>query len=168
MTTALTGLSSFKGKNIGKICPFSIGKDDTRNHCAHFVSHVLGYDFAETCKNFTLTDKQNSSQGATLRVDKLFNSSPDVNLWANRPPHLVSCLIFVTLSRNVSAFGGGFRMHDNPKKHVGIFLNGEVWHYGNTNDTVLCDTEKAFLQKFSRTYRTAGQTVEFYYGSFLQ
>ena len=66
MTTALTALSSFKGKNIGKICSFSIGKDDTRNHCAHFVSHVLGYDFAETCKNFTHTDKQNSSQGATL------------------------------------------------------------------------------------------------------
>ena len=168
MLSTPPSLEGFLGKNISQICAFGIGKDDSKNHCAHFVSHMMGYEFGETCKNQNIIEKQKAGEGATIRVDRLFNACSEVGAWASRPPHLGSCLIFVTISSNVSAFGAGYRIHDNPKKHVGIFLNGHVWHYGNTNDAVLSDTEKLFVQKFTRAYKTAGQTVEFYYGSFLR
>lgn len=76
MSTELPSLDPFLDKSINELCPFSIGKDNSQNHCAHFVSHVMGYDFAETCKNFTTKDKQTtgSDKGATLRVNVIFNA----------------------------------------------------------------------------------------------
>ncbi len=168
MFSAPPSLEAFLGKNISNICSFDLGKDDSKNHCAHFVSHMMDYEFGETCKNQTALEKQKEGEGATIRVDRLFNACPENGRWADRPAHLMSCLIFVTISSNVSTYGAGYLMKDNKRKHVGIFINGQVWHYGNTNDAVLCDTEKMFAQKFTRAYKTAGQTVEFYYGRFLR
>lgn len=168
MLSAPPSLAPLAGKSIGQICPFSIGKDKLRNHCAHFVSHVMEYEFAETCKNFSFKDKHTVGKGAVIRVERLFNACPDVEAWADRPAVLTSCLIFVTVSSNVDRFGGRLRMKDNPKKHVGIFTHQTVWNYSNSLERVVFDPEKLFVDKFKHAYRTAGQTVEFYYGSFLK
>lgn len=160
-------LNGFLGKTMSQICPFSIGKNKAQNHCAHFVSHVMQYDVAETCKNFTLADKQAPGVGATLRVDRIFNASTSVGAWNSRPPTFRTGLIFVTISGNVRRSGPRYMLGDNPKKHIGIFVNGVVWHYGNSQDKVFADPEILFINKFTHAYRTAGQSVEFFYGAFL-
>ena len=33
-------------KHISHLCPFSIGTLNGQSHCAHFVSHVMGYNLA--------------------------------------------------------------------------------------------------------------------------
>jgi len=168
MLTSPPSLTPFTGKKIGEICSFSLGKNNTQNHCAHFVSHVMEYEFSETCKNFTFTDKQAAGKGATIRVERLFNVSPEIDIWTKRPLTLMACLIFVTISSNVRQHGSQLIMGDNPRKHVGIYNNGTVWNYSNTHNKVMADPEKLFIDKFKHSYRTAGQTVEFFYGRFLK
>ncbi len=167
MSTKLQPLKPLLGKNIGDICSFSIGKDNSKNHCAHFVGHVMGYEFAETCKNFTFKDRQASGKGATIRVEKIFNSCTERGPWTDRPAHLASCLIFVTISSNVTHVGNEVAMRTAPQKHVGIFSGGLVWNYSNTQKKVVAESELIFIDKFTRVYAIPGQTVEFYYGSFL-
>ncbi len=160
-------MSPYLGKHISDICPFSIGKDNNQNHCAHFVSHMMGYEFDETCKNFTFADKQREESGATLRVERLFNRAPRKGLWADRPAIATSCLIFVTLDSNVRAVGEQLAMGNQPRKHVGIYVGGQVWNYSNTQRKVVADGEAGFISKFQGAYRTPGQTVEFYYAEFI-
>lgn len=159
-------LTDYLGKKIDQICPFSLGKDNSQNHCAHFVSHVMEYDgFAVTCKNQTNADKLLPGKGAAIRVDEIFNVLSEAGSWTDRSLGLRSCLIFATNSGNMKPNG---EMNNGKKKHVGIFLDGVVWHYSNTRDGVVKDPEKVFITKFKYNYITAGQTVEFFYGRFLK
>ena len=169
MLTKPPSLTDYLGKKIDQICPFSLGKDHSKNHCAHFVSHAMEYDqFAVNCKNQTSADRQVAGKGAAIRVDSIFNTAPEVGPWTDRPPTLTSCLIFATISGNMRRHGQSLAMGDHPKKHVGIFLDGVVWHYSNTRDGVVKDQEILFRNKFKHAYITAGQTVEFFYGRFLK
>lgn len=169
MLPAPPPLAPYLGKTMGQICPFSIGKINTQNHCAHFVGHVMEYEaFAETCKNYTAADKQIPGKGAVIRVDDIFNSSPEKGSWNQRPLRLTSCLIFATISSNINRSGQQLTMLKSPRKHIGIFANGVVWHYSNTQDKVVNDQELMFVKKFQHAYLTAGRTVEFFYGRFLK
>lgn len=156
-------------KKIGDLCPLSIAKNNAQNHCAHYVSHIMGYELAgPTCKNFTWADRQTPVRGATLRVDDLFAQAPEVGLLSAKPAALTECLIFVTLAANVTANAAGtLVMGNNPKKHVGILTGGKVYNYSNTGQKVVADLLAAFQSKFTTTYATAGTTVEFYYGKFI-
>lgn len=146
----------------------SLGKKLTENHCAHFVSHVMEYDgFAETCKNYTLADKQAAGRGAAIRVNDIFNITPDFGRWADKPLYLTSCLIFATNSGNMEWGDCRRIMKNGKKKHIGIFIDGGVWHYSKKNQ-VEKDPEILFIDKFTRAYMTAGQTVDFFYGRFLK
>ncbi|MCI0504761.1 MAG: hypothetical protein L0Z73_01485 [Gammaproteobacteria bacterium] len=154
-------------KSIKDLCPFSIANRNDQNHCAHYVSHMMGYEFSKTCKTFTWADKQNPAMGATLRVDDLFGKSPETGLLSNKPSTLNECLIFVTLASNVSTRAGKLAMGNHPRKHVGILSNSKVWNYSNTHRKVLSDPLASFISKFNVAYQTAGTTVEFYYGKFI-
>jgi hypothetical protein len=155
-------------KKISDLCPLSIARNTTQNHCAHYVSHIMGYELpGPTCKNFSFADKQNPARGATLRVDDLFSKSPSVGLLASKPTTLLECLIFVTLASNVTTVGGSLMMGNNPKKHVGILSDGKVWNYSNTNQKAVADLLATFQSKFIATYQTKGTTVEFYYGELI-
>lgn len=161
-------LSESHGKNISELCPFSIAEDSRQNHCAHYVSHMMGYELpGATCKNFTWDDRQRPESGATLRVDDVFKSSPETGQWADKPITLKECLIFVTLASNMSNIGGKLQMGNHPRKHIGILTNGEVWHYSNTNNRVVSHSLEHFKSTFRSVYATSGTTVEFYYGKFL-
>ncbi len=93
-----------------------------------------------------------------LRVDEIFNRCDEVGLWAQRPLCLSSCLAFVTPSTNVS----GNRMGSSPRKHVGIFIDGNIWHYSNGSDKVITDSPERFLVKFKGLY---GSNTQLYYGA---
>jgi len=152
---------------ISDLCPFSFGQKNSANHCAHYVSHIMGYDFGATCKNFTWAEKRQVPKGASFRVNQLFNKTPARDLLANKPNSLTECLIFVTIASNVSTTGSTLRMGDNKRKHIGILTKGKVWNYSNTKDKVVADSLTTFQAKFSNAYLTSGTTVEFYYGKFI-
>ena len=125
-------------------------------------------NFTYTCKNRTVADKQVAGKGSVIRVDDIFNISPETGLWAKRPLALSSCLIFVTVSGNIDQSGPRLKMRNSAKKHIGFFRDGFVWHYGNSQDKVVKDDQALFVRKFGHAYLTAGQTVEFFYGRFLK
>jgi hypothetical protein len=155
-------------KKISDLCPFSIAKNNGQNHCAHYVSHIMGYEFSgPTCKNFSWADKQLTAKGATIRVDDLFSRSPEVGLLSAKVASLTECLIFVTISSNVTTVGTSLVMGNHPRKHVGVLSGGKVWNYSNTQNKVVADLLAAFQTKFTSAYSTAGSTVEFYYGKFI-
>ena len=168
MSKIPASLGSSLGKGIGQLCPFSLGKIDTQNHCAHYVSHLLGYEFSgPTCKNFTWADKQSSEKGATIRVDVIFKRCTTIGLLSEKPVSITECLVFVTLASNVKKAGTNFIMGNNPKKHIGILSQGKVWNYSNTNNKVVADSQAHFVTKFTSAYKTTGTTVEFYYGNLI-
>jgi len=123
-------LDAHLGKHIRDICGNAYAGDND-NHCAHFVSHVLGYHFGVTCQ----TMGNGNVPGATLRVQELFPRCHSVGAWSLRPASLKSCLVFITRASNVNLATRS--MANVPRKHVGIFLDGFIWHYSNSQQRVV-------------------------------
>ena len=139
------------GNPISKLCTNGY-TDPNDNHSAHFVSHMLDYQFGTTCK----TMSGGPNPGANIRVQELFAHCNGVGAWSARPSALVQCLVFVTDSGNVHL---KLRKMDNvPKKHVGIFLNGTIWHYSNSKSQVVKVTPKEFSHHYP------GPGIALFYG----
>jgi hypothetical protein len=134
-------LDSYVGKTIADICPngYASAAD---NHCAHFVSHVLGYTFGVTCQMMG----GGRTPGATLRVQEVFPKCPSVGAWSLRPASLQPCLVFITRASNVNL--ASKVMANVPRKHIGIFLNGFIWHYSNSRSQVVRQTPAQFAQHY--------------------
>jgi hypothetical protein len=132
-----TLLNSYVGKNIKDICLFGF-TDDSKNHCAHFVSHALNLDFGYTCKG-----------SANLRVHEIFQRCP-VAYEFNSCPSVVSGLIFVSQYRNFDSTRQ--TMRNVPKKHIGIIYNGNIWHYSNksSNEKVIVQQMVHFIDHYRR------------------
>ena len=137
-------LQTYAGQPIKNICPHGY---DARadNHCAHFVAHVLQLDFGLTCAMM----KGGHSIGANIRVQELFARCPSTR-------EVIECpttgegLIFVSA---VSSFAGAPGVIANvPKKHVGLVMNGLVWHYSNTRSRVETQTVGEFLFHYPRQH----------------
>ncbi|MFN3416383.1 MAG: hypothetical protein ACK4ZD_08730 [Caldimonas sp.] len=158
-------LADAVGKHISHFCAFDLGKNDGANHCAHLVSHLMGYEFDATCKNASLAEKQRPEKGACIRVDEIFNRLRETGPWDERPAHLQTCLIFVCRRSNMRHLDHRPRMESSAAKHIGIHLADTVWHYSNRSDQVVSDRVADFRTKFRRQYQLAGDPVEFYYGS---
>lgn len=159
-------MNDYLGKGISDLCSSSLAKKNASSHCAHFVSHVLGYSIAgsATCKNLTWKDKKDKAVvAASIRVDEIFNKSTATGLWSEKPTALSSCLMFATISTNMK----NKKMSQHPRKHIGIVKDGRVWNYSNTHDKVVAETPEYFVKKFDRSYKTSGATVVYYYGKFL-
>lgn len=137
-------LNDAVGKNINKICPNRF-HDPALNHCAHFASHILGMEFSFHCREFA----GGSKPGANIRVHELFAQCPKVGKWEDADPERTQ-LIFVTRRDNVDI--ANKRMVNIPQKHVGIYHNRKVFHYGNTTDKVVTDTPESFFNKFEAIY----------------
>lgn len=144
-------LDATVGKTIADFC-----KNDflsaSANHCAHFVSHVLGLDAGYDCRLHMGGDHP----GASLRVHELFAACPEVGKFANAPAG--RCLVFVTRREHVDV--GRHSMRNHPQKHVGIHDNGVVYHYSNTKDLVIKQSPADFLARFDAVYD--GQQALFY------
>jgi hypothetical protein len=130
-------LDGYLGKAIGEICPNAY-TSTADNHCAHFVAHVLGYQFGVTCRMMG----NGKGVGATLRVQELFPKCPSVGVWSLRPASLSTCLVFITRAANVNL--AGKVMANVPRKHVGILFGGFIWHYSNSQQQVVKQTPSQF------------------------
>ena len=114
------------------------------NHCAHFVCHVIGGDFGYTCKKHTGGRKP----GANIRVQEVFAQCPRVGAWPYDGDD--ACLIFVTRKENVDVSKKA--MVNHPRKHVGIWQDGRVYHYSNRRDIVVRQTFDEFRRDFDGAY----------------
>lgn len=136
-------LSETLNKTISDFCHNKF-TGSTENHCAHFVCHVLEFDLGYDCK----IHMNGHASGACIRVQELFAECPQVGEWDDSIQGLK--IMFVTDKSNVSLTS--HTMRNVPKKHVGIFFGGYVYHYSNTQDTVIRQTPKDFLNRFQKTY----------------
>jgi hypothetical protein len=130
-------LSDYLGKSIADICQNGY-TNPAEHHAAHFVSHVLGYSFGVTCQ----MTGAGTGPAASLRADDLFPKCKSVGVWSLRPASLSTCLVFVARAANVNLMGKSIT--HAPRKHVGIFLGGVVWHYSSKNHQVVREAPSLF------------------------
>jgi hypothetical protein len=147
-------LSETLNKTIADLCQNKF-TGTAENHCAHFVCHVLELDSGYDCK----THKNGSHPGACVRVQELFPECPQVGNWNSAPQGMK--IVFVTDKSNVDLTA--HTMRNVPKKHVGIFSDGHVYHYSNSQDIVIRQTPAAFLARFQGFY---GGNQGLFFGTF--
>ena len=135
-------LDGLVGKTIAQICPNGFSSS-TDNHCAHFVSHVLDYRFGVTCQVMS----HGRQPGANIRVQEIFPHCPSVGVWSLRPSSLSPCLVFITRASNVNL--AAKVMANVPRKHIGIFFGGFIWHYSNRQQKVVRQTPAEFGMHYS-------------------
>ena len=161
-------LDLLKDHSMADICHNGFAKvQKGHSHCAHFVSHVLGVQVGGTCRNM---GTKAGSWGVTMRVNELFEACPTRGFWANRPPALVTCLAFVLLHQHKQGkkwrsvmSGDGQRMTGHVReRHVGIHHGGNVWHFHNGQNKVVCQP----LATFEKRYSKHAQPYDLLFGSF--
>ncbi|HKY04528.1 MAG TPA: hypothetical protein VJQ56_06545 [Blastocatellia bacterium] len=147
-----TDLDNALGKSIDDICPNNF-HNHASNHCAHFVSHVLDLDFSFNCREF----QGGGQPGANIRVHEIFSRCPLVGKFEDRPADR-EVLVFVTRHDIVDI--ANKEMQNIPQKHIGILVDGNIYHYSNTQDKVVKIAPAAFLSQFDAIY--AGSQALFY------
>jgi hypothetical protein len=140
----LPNMDSFLGKGIDAICGNGF-HTATANHCAHFVSHALEFTFSFNCRQFVGGNKT----PANIRVHEIFAECPRVGRWENANAAAAQ-LIFVTRKDVVNIFTK--TMQNIPQKHIGVYQNGFVYHYSNTDDRVVKQTVSDFFARFQAAY----------------
>jgi hypothetical protein len=147
-------LSETLNKTIADFCQNNF-TGTAENHCAHLVCHVLELDSGYDCK----THKNGNHPGSCLRVQELFPECPQVGNWNSAPAGMK--IVFVTDKSNVDL--PAHTMRNVPRKHVGIFSDGHVYHYSNTQDIVIRQTSTEFLARFQGFY---GGNQRLFFGTF--
>ncbi|MEO6236498.1 MAG: hypothetical protein ABIQ52_05820 [Vicinamibacterales bacterium] len=136
-------LAGHLGKSIADLC--SNGYNSAaENHSAHFVSHVLGFQTGVTCQMMSASSK---GPAATLRVPDLFFRCRSVGAWSLRPASVRTALVFITRAANVNL--STKVMANVPRTHVGIFAEGFVWHYSNSQQKVIRQTPAQFALHYT-------------------
>ncbi|HYE45291.1 MAG TPA: hypothetical protein VEA44_05905 [Caulobacter sp.] len=144
MATLSERLEGYLGKNINRICGNRF-HDPSANHCAHFVGHALGLTASYNCVDF----KGGSKPGSNIRVHETFSHCSKVGDW-NKADLTRTQLCFVTRKNAVDL--AAKTMMNIPEKHIGVFHDGWVYHYSNTNDAVVKQRPADFLARFQAAY----------------
>jgi len=147
-------LDGYVGNNISQICPFGFTNEaHGTNHCAHFVAHLLNLSFGFTC---------HGRNGATLRVNEIYNRCADRGDWSSLPIPLNYTLIFATQPTNMGHDG---TMMDGRNKHMGIWSFPYVYNYSTMARQVLKELVPDFLSRLQGVYDPGGTNpVQLFYG----
>lgn len=137
-------LDTYVGHSIAEICPHGFDAT-TGNHCAHFVCHALQLDFGLTCA--AMRGARGAFGAANIRVQETFARCPSTRE-IRECPTTGHGLIFVSAPSNFR--GTPTQIRNVPRKHIGIVLNGIVWHYSNTRNRVVTQTVGEFLSHYRR------------------
>lgn len=137
-------LEALLGKNINQICPNNFHAAD-ENHCAHFISHVMNIQTPFNCRQY----RGGNSTPGNIRVHEVFPLCPKVGLDSDMDAERDQ-LVFITLAQNVNI--AAKTMVNIPQKHVGIYCDGNVYHYSNGGDRVIKESIGSFKNKFQQTY----------------
>ncbi|MCU0728260.1 MAG: hypothetical protein MUE73_21135 [Planctomycetes bacterium] len=138
-----TELNGTVGQHISAICGVGF-HDDNQNHCAHYVSHLLGLRRFVTCRALV----RGAGTPATIRVDDVFRQCVRVGVWADLPPEVGQGLVFLTNPVNVNV--SRQTMSAVRRKHVGIFMGParQVFHYDNDMKKVVRQTIDVFRRHY--------------------
>ena len=147
-------LNGYVNKHISTICGCSF-TNDGENHCAHFVCHATELTFGLTC--FGMTGRGSQDRSANIRVQEVFPNCRRVGRWDNKPTDLTQGFIFVTKASNVDLQAK--TINNVPRKHIGIFINSDVWQYKNAFRHVIRQTPADFKLHYGAGYET-------FYGEF--
>ncbi len=160
-SSALTSilLDSYIDQNISTICPHGFDDADL-NHCAHFVCHVMNVAAGSVSCRGMASSPAAGRIGVCIRVHELFAACPEVGLYDKIAAAKASAGVFVFVTAKSAVNLATKAMINIPRKHVGIGLDGKIWHYSNTKDKVVTATP----EEFRKHYR--GQTNGLYYGTF--
>ena len=150
--SGMPDLEALLGKNISDLCGNRF-HDPNSNHCAHFVSHALGFNFSFNCAEYLGGKKE----GANIRVHEVFAQCPRVGWWEDADQN-ADQLVFVIRRDAVDL--SRKKMQNIPQKHVGIYSDGMVYHYNNARDRVVKQSPDEFLDRFQRLY--AGDQALFF------
>ena len=135
-------LSGYLGKSIADLCPNGC-TDEAASHGAHFVAHVLGYKFGLTCQ---MTGTATGA-GASLRIQDLFPRCPRIGVWSLRPSSMTTCLVLITRASNVNL--AAKVIASVPRQHVGLLVDGFVWHYSGRQRKVVRQTPAQFSMHYA-------------------
>jgi len=154
-----TLLDSYLGKDISAICAH--GYDDADlNHCAHFVCHAMNVSVGSiSCRGMS-SAKVAGKIGVCIRVHELFTSCPEVGLYDDASPSQLAAGVFVFVTAKTAVNLKTKTMTNIPKKHVGVGLNGTIWHYSNIGDAVVTATPEQFRKHYK------SQVNGLYFGTF--
>jgi hypothetical protein len=131
--------------DIHDICDIGYWKQ-SENHCAHFVSHVLGIRIPHkvACDRMprdSSAPKVAGLMGVTVRVYDLFNSVAAKSrvLLGDKPP-LSLCLVYTTIESNYLPSQN--KMQDDldqvrSDEHVGLYANEWIYHFSNKKKRVV-------------------------------
>lgn len=143
-------LEAYLGKTVVDICGKYGTVGDTFNHCAHFVSHVLGLRIpgAALCSNvgdstYTYAER---NLGYCIRVNQVFNSCKNRARWSDGDLD-GSCLIIATIAANIES-ESPLTIGQMSKKHIGFHVCGQVYHYSNTQDKVIKQAVSIFRNHY--------------------
>lgn len=154
MPQCTINIKQYLGEHISAICGNRYHNDND-NHCAHFVSHIMGFRFGYKCRN--MTGRGNHADAACIRVQEVFAKCPQVGVWDDKPAALNLCLAFVTGASNVNLKSKTMRNH--PRKHIGVYYNGKIYHYSNSRNKVV----EQIPADYAKHYR--GKDITVYYGT---
>ena len=144
MSTIQATLDAHLGKPIDQICPNRF-HDYGSNHCAHFVSHALDLRFSYQCREF----KGGNKRPGNIRVQEIFAQCPKVGKFADAPTDR-PVLAFVTRKNVVDI--ANKKMGNIPQKHIGVHVDGHIYHYSNTQEKVVKWTVNKFFNQFQSSY----------------
>ena len=135
-------VETYLGQTVEQYCGKYGTVGDSHNHCAHFVSHVLGTRIsgAALCSNVDDTKYayEDRRAGFCVRVNEVFNSCANRAYWSEEPAGS-KCLIVLTVKGNVTGTNP-LTIGTMANKHIGIYTGGSVYHYSNTRDQVVKQT----------------------------
>ena len=138
-------LNSFINKSMSEICP-SGHANTADNHCAHFVGHTLNITVGLTCHGM-MSKRKRKGEAASLRVHVIFDACPTVSEYEDAMANSRG-LMFVSGTNNFRTKSGKTTLRNIPKKHIGVFLNGTVWHYSNSRNKVITQTPDEFIKHY--------------------
>src|ERR1044072_658956 len=121
--SGMPDLEALLGKSITDLCGNRF-HDSNANHCAHFVSHALGFTFSFNCAEYLGGKKE----GANIRVHELFAQCPRVGWWEDADE---KCDQLVFVIRRDAVDLSRKKMQNIPQKHVGIYSDGMGYHYSD-------------------------------------
>jgi hypothetical protein len=147
-------MDEYLGASIQDICPngyHTIGAG--HNHCAHFVAHVLSYDFGRTCHLMAARSRR-LGRAATLTVKDIFDRSPNKFLVTSCGPFPRPGIVYVTMRSNLNV--DTMSLGSSLTRHVGVGIGSHVWHFSNSRNRVVKQPGSEFLSHYS------GDTVMVY------
>ena len=144
-------LETYLEQSVKDFCGKYGDVDDSENHCAHFVSHVLQLRIpgAALCSNVAGSgySYEERRQGFCIRVNQVFNSCKNRAYWNDKSLPSQVCFIVATIEANVES-KDPLTIGTMKQKHIGFYSGGWVYNYGNKNDKV----RKTSLANFKLHY----------------